>query len=360
MTESNIHPGRVPARRASLVFWSFVLIAVALPVATAASVVRDFYWDGQTTRFETNPQAAFMRRYMKSHFFDPHWHQTIRHTLNRSGMPRSVVELLDVGKLTPAELTAGMLLLAMLARLFTPRRARMSHAVAEIQPPPIGNTDHIETVAAGAAASEISESENENAVSAMDDLALAVAATRSVERRSQVIAKPSTSVFSFEGRISRGKLFVFFAKYVVWTTGLLGLSYLVFEADERRLIPPEAATPLMALSLGILAFAAIPMTFVAFAITVRRWHDLGCSGWMALIAPALNVFRLVVPDIGNIIGALGGALIFLTLFFGPGQRGKNKYGPDPLAGKNDIDILAAAATGNVGGGKGDKDRRKRG
>ncbi len=52
----------------------------------------------------------------------------------------------------------------------------------------------------------------------------------------------------------------------------------------------------------------------AIAISIKRWHDRGKSGWWILIG--------FVPLIGGLW-----ALIDL-----PGTSGTNQYGPDPLAG----------------------------
>ncbi|CAM3529005.1 Inner membrane protein YhaH [Vibrio aerogenes CECT 7868] len=51
------------------------------------------------------------------------------------------------------------------------------------------------------------------------------------------------------------------------------------------------------------------------AVTVRRLHDTGRSGWWALIA--------LIPFIGTLV------LIVLTIF--EGDKGSNEYGPDPKA-----------------------------
>ncbi|RYE02119.1 MAG: DUF805 domain-containing protein [Sphingomonadales bacterium] len=54
----------------------------------------------------------------------------------------------------------------------------------------------------------------------------------------------------------------------------------------------------------------------AISLASRRLHDLGQSGWIAAIC--------VIPGLGN--------LIALILGFPAGNKGENKYGPDPLTG----------------------------
>lgn len=52
-----------------------------------------------------------------------------------------------------------------------------------------------------------------------------------------------------------------------------------------------------------------------FAGMTKRWHDRGASGWWSLL--------LLVPVIGWI-------WMFISLCCRDGQRGPNRYGPDPL------------------------------
>ncbi len=49
------------------------------------------------------------------------------------------------------------------------------------------------------------------------------------------------------------------------------------------------------------------------AVSIRRLHDIGKSGWMLLLA--------LIPIIGGIW--------LLVLMVREGDRGENKYGPDP-------------------------------
>jgi uncharacterized membrane protein YhaH (DUF805 family) len=70
-----------------------------------------------------------------------------------------------------------------------------------------------------------------------------------------------------------------------------------------------AASGLIAAAYGLAAL--IP----CFAVTVRRLHDTGKSGWWILIG--------LVPVVGGI------ALLVMTIL--DGTRGANQYGPDPKA-----------------------------
>lgn len=68
-------------------------------------------------------------------------------------------------------------------------------------------------------------------------------------------------------------------------------------------------------SIGVLLIVAFVLgSFIpGLAVTVRRLHDTGRSGWMLLIS--------LIPLIGPIV-----LLVFL---FSDGTRGTNEYGSDP-------------------------------
>ncbi|TYS17765.1 DUF805 domain-containing protein [Rossellomorea vietnamensis] len=55
------------------------------------------------------------------------------------------------------------------------------------------------------------------------------------------------------------------------------------------------------------------ITLPAVAVIVRRFHDIGRSGWMALI--------LIIPFIGQIM-----LLFFMT---NDSEKGTNQWGPNP-------------------------------
>lgn len=86
-----------------------------------------------------------------------------------------------------------------------------------------------------------------------------------------------------------------------------------------------------------------------FAITIKRYHDRGMSGWWVLWSilivggAGLLVFSATETLLyGNIVGAWFGAWIglyvgtfamiafALIVYFLPGERGANRFGPDPL------------------------------
>ena len=108
---------------------------------------------------------------------------------------------------------------------------------------------------------------------------------------------------AFDGRARRAEYWFFVLWYSVIYLALLQVD-MVLLRDTSNV--PLGAGPLS----GFFAFA----TFLpAAAVTVRRLHDTGRSGWWALVG--------LVPLIGDI------ALIVFAAQ--DGQHGPNRYGTDP-------------------------------
>jgi len=109
------------------------------------------------------------------------------------------------------------------------------------------------------------------------------------------------SIFSFRGRIGRGR---FWATIVPLLLVSMGLNVAVAVSDGR-------SEPVVLLFIAFAYF--IFATWVAVATYVKRWHDLGMSGWMVLI--------MLIPIV-NI-------LVLLFLGIAPGQPEVNRFGAPP-------------------------------
>ncbi len=68
----------------------------------------------------------------------------------------------------------------------------------------------------------------------------------------------------------------------------------------------------------ILMLVGIAGIFFSFSLAIRRLHDIGWSGWLALL--------FIVPCVNFIFG--------LLILFIPGNSGGNEYGPAQLEGIN--------------------------
>ena len=71
-------------------------------------------------------------------------------------------------------------------------------------------------------------------------------------------------------------------------------------------------------SLALYVLFLIPLIYAGLSIQIKRWHDIGVSGWILLLA--------VVPFVGLLYALV--AIVYLG--FIKGTMGSNKYGPDPL------------------------------
>jgi uncharacterized membrane protein YhaH (DUF805 family) len=78
------------------------------------------------------------------------------------------------------------------------------------------------------------------------------------------------------------------------------------------------------LPYGYLYFIyAIAVLIPGLAVSVRRLHDVGKSGWF--------YFIVLIPIIG--------AIWLLVLFFTEGDQGENDYGPDPKDDSEEIEQI---------------------
>ena len=126
--------------------------------------------------------------------------------------------------------------------------------------------------------------------------------------------------FQLKGRAPRREfwffmLFSFLASFVLGLIGTaLGLEYVMHLdtlATMNELSGAEGVTdfPINLVQIAISLLLMLP----SFAVSVRRLHDIGKSGWWQLVA--------LVP--------LLGIFVLLVFFLLPSQEGKNDYGDFP-------------------------------
>ena len=112
----------------------------------------------------------------------------------------------------------------------------------------------------------------------------------------------------FEGRARRKEYWMFILIHSIVLLALTFLFILLFDTIR---------------SIGVVAtlFPYFIYVFASFAIistisvTIRRLHDVNKSGW--------HFFNILKPIVGIIW--------LLVLLFKAGDKGDNKYGPDPKA-----------------------------
>ncbi len=106
-------------------------------------------------------------------------------------------------------------------------------------------------------------------------------------------------LFGFAGRINRAKFWA--GAVLVYAIAFASVA-LGFAANNVFI-------------WGFIAVANLMTIYIGLAVSVKRWHDRGKSGWWVLIG--------LVPVIGSIWA-------LIETGFLEGDVGSNEYGPDPL------------------------------
>ncbi len=117
-------------------------------------------------------------------------------------------------------------------------------------------------------------------------------------------------LFSYKGRIGRGKFWAFFIIHIL----IMLLLMVAFVNAPEKLDAQDWLVRLGQILLATFANIYLPIaTWIAFAISAKRWHDVGMSGWMTLL------YFIPVTNLGA----------FLVLGITPANKGSNKYGEEP-------------------------------
>ena len=113
---------------------------------------------------------------------------------------------------------------------------------------------------------------------------------------------------NFNGRARRKEYWMYTLIFTVLLIPLMAIMFsALYHSDENGIGPSGYLTVLLFFVFLVAHF--IP----SLALTVRRLHDTGKSGWWYLIA--------FVPYLGNFV------IFIFTLI--DGDEGENKYGPNP-------------------------------
>ncbi len=114
-------------------------------------------------------------------------------------------------------------------------------------------------------------------------------------------------LFGFNGRINRGKYWAGYGAIVALGIVVVILATIVVAANSGALA--------LIVMIIVVAFA-VAQIWVGLAISIKRWHDRGKSGWWILIG--------LIPIVGPIWA-------LVETGFLKGDEGDNQYGPNPLA-----------------------------
>jgi len=147
----------------------------------------------------------------------------------------------------------------------------------------------------------------------------------------------TTLLFSFTGRINRGKYWLAVLIYIAaWTTFIAGSMVWLGGLNIDNLLSFAGAGLLIWL-IGFILFIA--GTWSGLAVGIKRLHDRDKSGWWMLLfwlGPSfLGSSNTAMSDfsVGLILSLAAMAIViwaFVELGCLPGTPGPNQYGPDPL------------------------------
>jgi uncharacterized membrane protein YhaH (DUF805 family) len=117
----------------------------------------------------------------------------------------------------------------------------------------------------------------------------------------------------FEGRARRQEYWMFTLFNFAITFGIMVVIGGIAMATSSR--------PLLILAVVLVGIYSLAVIVPSLAVTTRRLHDTGRSGWWQL----LNLLG-IIPFVGWI-----GSIVVLVFCALEGNPGPNQYGPDPKA-----------------------------
>jgi len=128
----------------------------------------------------------------------------------------------------------------------------------------------------------------------------------------------------FKGRASRSEFWYFVLFNLVVSIvlaildGVLGTSYSYdIATNTMATATTEAASVSVTQTIGYLqSFYGLAVLIPSIAVSIRRLHDLGKSGWWILLG--------VIPLVNFI-----GFFVLLYFYVQDSQPGENEYGPNP-------------------------------
>lgn len=132
----------------------------------------------------------------------------------------------------------------------------------------------------------------------------------------------------FQGRSRRAEYWWFFLAYIIFTIAVAAMFFILGGGIDANGDPElGGASIILLVVVGLIGLGLIiPM----ISLAVRRFHDLGQTGWLVLVFGLLGL----IPLVGTLTGI--GQLIWFAM---PGTVGPNQYGPDPKGG-HDVDVFS--------------------
>lgn len=137
---------------------------------------------------------------------------------------------------------------------------------------------------------------------------------------------------NFSGRARRREFWMFtlintIVLFVLYLPALIPLMSMSAQAEMGAAPADLSAIPLVAqIFLGLYLLYSLAVFLPTLAVSIRRLHDSGKTGWMYLVA--------LIPLIGS--------LLLLYFLIQDSEAGSNKWGPNPKNIGNGTTAEAAA------------------
>jgi len=132
--------------------------------------------------------------------------------------------------------------------------------------------------------------------------------------------EPWKKYATFSGRARRSEFWVFMLinnviAFILWGIMMKGAATYAHTAAEatRQGMPAPAYSGGSPIIVGLLVLFALAIWLPSLAVSIRRLHDTGRSGWFFFLG--------FIPIVGGII--------MLVLYCIDSQAGDNPYGPNP-------------------------------
>ena len=129
--------------------------------------------------------------------------------------------------------------------------------------------------------------------------------------------RPWRHYVDFAGRSRRLEYLLFWVTFYGVIFGIVTIAGIIAPIISGAVSNSARGSGLMSLPFILVGLFMLSAILPAIALSVRRLHDLGLSGWWMLV--------WFVPILGQVLGWL---LSFIIIFI-PGPRGENQYGLDP-------------------------------
>ncbi len=162
-----------------------------------------------------------------------------------------------------------------------------------------------------------------NAFEASSSLAKMQEEEETQKRKTKYNYLSGYNLFEFAGRIPRQTFWMSALLYGLVQTLLLivflvgyGMVLYALDIDVPKPGEPIGDALMVVLPIwGVTLVIGILNTWISFALYIKRYHDLGYSGYRVLLG--------LIPIVGPI-------WVLVECGFFPGTPGKNAYGPDPI------------------------------